>query len=106
MKYKLEGKRTTTFDDETIKEIFNEFENVKKQLTDDPLFKDEILSDEKIMNSALFNLGITDTINIPDDRTTEIINDYEFYKYAPHLINNAVWKEAVILISRLQPRMF
>ena len=106
MKYKLEGQKSTAFSDEIINEIFETYEAVKNELKDNPLTKEEPLSDEKIMNTALFRLGITDTVNIPDRRTYDILNDYEFHKYAPHLIDNAVWKESVILINRLQPRLF
>lgn len=58
------------------------------------------------MEQALFKLGIEDSINIVDDRTIQIIKDYQFYKYAPHLINNYAWKEAVIILNQLQPRLF
>lgn len=58
------------------------------------------------MNGVLHKMEITDTMNIPDNRTIELLKDYEFYKYSPHLINNAVWKEAYILMSKLEPRMF
>jgi hypothetical protein len=51
-------------------------------------------------------MGIEDSINIADDRTIQIIKDYQFYKYAPHKINNNAWKEAVTILNQLQPRLF
>ena len=100
----MNGKGTKQITDEEIDLIFSEFESDKKRLKEDPDFKEQNLSDEKIMNGVLNRLGIIDTINIPDMRTFQLIKEYEFYRYAPHLINNSVWKEAYIILSRLEPR--
>jgi len=57
------------------------------------------------LEQVLFNLGIENSIDILDDRTLEILRDYQFLKFAPHTINNYAWKEAVILLNQLQPKL-
>ncbi len=60
----------------------------------------------KILDSTLFELGITDTINLTDDRTMDILLKYEFLQNATHTIDNQVWMDSVIILNRLKPRMF
>ena len=60
----------------------------------------------KILDSTLFELGITDTINLTDDRTMDILLKYEFLQNATHTIDNQVWMDSVIILNRLRPRMF
>ena len=60
----------------------------------------------KILDSTLFELGITDTINLTDDRTMDILLKYEFLQNSTHSIDNQVWFDSVINLNRLRPRMF
>ncbi len=60
----------------------------------------------KILDSTLWDLGITDSINLTDDRTTDILLKYEFLQNSTHSINNQVWFDSVIILNRLKPRMF
>ncbi len=60
----------------------------------------------KILDSTLFELGITDTVNLTDDRTMDILLKYEFLQNSTHSIDNQVWMDSVIILNRLRPRMF
>jgi hypothetical protein len=59
-----------------------------------------------VLQTALDKLGIENSIEIIDERTIEIMQDYQFYKNAPHIINNSVWKKAYIILNQLEPRLF
>ena len=58
------------------------------------------------MQTVLDRLGIENSIEILDNRTIEIMQDYQFYKNAHHVVNNSVWKQAVIILNQLEPRLF
>jgi len=58
------------------------------------------------LQTVLGRLGIENSIEIADGRTIQILEDYQFYKNAPHTINNSVWKKAVIILNQLEPRIF
>lgn len=62
----------------------------------------------KCLNTALFTLGINEdeVACLADRRTLDILRKYEFYKNAPHLIDDYVWFEAVIILNKQQPRLF
>ncbi len=57
------------------------------------------------MSEVLLRNEIEDSVNLIDDRTIEILRDYQFYKFAPHKIDNPAWKEAVIILNRLTPSL-
>ena len=63
---------------------------------------------DKKLNSVLWRLGIEDkTTTILDNRTMDLIQLYEFYKNSPHLVSDsALWFEVVLLLNKLQPRLF
>ena len=63
----------------------------------------------KCLDTAFFELGITDTACIVDIRTMDLINTYFFYKNSPEKafsILSQVWFEAYNIMSKLEPRLF
>lgn len=46
-------------------------------------------------------------MQLSDKRTLQILKEYEFYKQAPHLgFDNQAWFEAVVILNKIQPRIF
>lgn len=42
-----------------------------------------------------------------DNRTMDILSNYEFYKHAPHVaFDNQIWFESVQILNKLEPRLF
>jgi len=52
------------------------------------------------------NLGIYDTISLFDRRTFQLWELYQTYKYAPHLIDNMIFQDAVLIFNQYEPRVF
>lgn len=62
--------------------------------------------EEKKLSDVCDNLGLYDTINIFDRRTIQLWELYQTYKYAPHLIDNMIFQDAVLIFNQYEPRMF
>ena len=64
------------------------------------------------ISDVLWFFGITDnkgdgnTMCLADDRTIDILKKYDFFQADPSKINNSVWFEAVILLSKMKPKLF
>src|SRR5574338_1415553 len=101
----LKGKRGEPLTDDEVLEISKRFEDKKESIKNDKLFSETSISDDKILDSVLREYDL-DSINLIDDRTLQIYKLYQFYKYNPHIIDNAVFYEAVFLLRQLEPRLF
>lgn len=99
------GERGEPLTDDEVLEISKKFEEKKESIKNDKLFGETTVSNDKILDSVCREYNI-DSINLLDDRTLEIYKLFQFYKNAPHLINNAAWFEAVIILNQLEPRLF
>jgi hypothetical protein len=63
----------------------------------------------KCLNTALFNLGITDSACIADVRTMDLINTYTFYKNSPEKAFDPltqIWFDAYNILTKTEPRLF
>ena len=54
------------------------------------------------INQVLEDCTIDDTINLIDERVIDIYEKYQFYKYAPHLIDNYIWLRSVMILNQIQ----
>ena len=63
---------------------------------------DDEFNKDKKLSQVCNELGLYDTINILDFRTSELMKMYEFYKHAPHLIDNELFMEAVIILNNFE----
>lgn len=69
--------------------------------------EDRKLVDRIELKHVLDNIGLDNTMQLSDKRTLQILKEYEFYKQAPHLgFDNQAWFESVVLLNKIQPRMF
>lgn len=57
---------------------------------------------KKKLKEICLELGFEDTVTLLDLRTKQILDLYQFYKSAPHQINNGVWFQAFNSISQLE----
>ena len=85
---------------ELIDSVAEEFESRQKS-------KKESESNETIrISDVCWYFGLEDTINLIDERTLDLLQKFQFYKYSPHLIDNPVWYQAYLILDKLEPRMF
>jgi hypothetical protein len=52
------------------------------------------------------NLGIYDTVNLFDNRTFQLCDLYQFYKYSPHSIDVNIFYDVVTILNQYEPRLF
>ena len=71
-------------------------------------FLDKPLSDAKEIKDVLFIYGLDEnSIQICDNRTMDIIKNYEFHKYNPaQAFDCDAWFESVYILNLVQPRLF
>lgn len=61
---------------------------------------------EQVLDSMLFFDEI-DTVQLSDERTSELISMYEFYKNNPSIASESdIWFESVNLLRKTEPRLF
>ena len=66
---------------------------------------------KKKISQVMEELGFNDTITLLDERSRQLFECYQFYKFAPHKCSNkSIWFEAYNIISQIEeankPRMF
>ena len=68
------------------------------------------LSKNAKITDALYKFDESfDPVQLLDDRTEEMLMNYEFYKYNPkdaYNIVSSVWMQAYCIINKYQPRVF
>ena len=71
-------------------------------------FLDKPFQNAKELKDVLFIYGLDENpIQICDNRTMDIIKNYEFHKYNPaQAFDNDVWFESVYMLNLIQPRLF
>ena len=45
--------------------------------------------------------GIKDTINLIDERTKQLIDYYDYYKYSPHSLQYGIFFETVLILNKI-----
>lgn len=69
--------------------------------------EDRKLVDRIELKHVLDNIGLDNTAQLSDKRTLQILKEYEFYKNAPYMGSDCLaWFESVVLLNKIQPRMF
>jgi len=79
-------------------EITNEAELLKVVYE---ALKDPFNQKKKIAE-VLSEIGFTDTLTLVDERIKQLLDMYQFYKYAPQSIKNGVWYQSYIIMSTLE----
>ena len=71
-------------------------------------FLDKPFSEAKDIKDVLFVYGLDEnSIQLCDNRTMDILKNYEFYKYNPgSAFNCEAWFESVYILNMIQPRLF
>ena len=97
----IEGTTTEKVKIDTEEKIIN---LIEKSLND-PFNK------KKKPKQILEELGFHDTITLLDERSRQLFDLYQFYKYSPHECSNSyIWFDAYNTISEieehLKPRLF
>ena len=64
------------------------------------------LNEQKKLEQICLEVGLHDTINLIDERTLQLMELYEGYKNAPHLIDKKIFLEIVMILNQYQPRLF
>ena len=57
------------------------------------------------LKQILEDCMIDDTVNLIDERAMDIYEHYQFYKYAPHLIDNYPWFRSVNILNQIFMRV-
>ena len=102
---------TVTIDshDQFIEWFFEQYSRQKEKFeqTTDGTGKKETYT----LETAFARYGFDDPLNYVctaqffDHRTRQILDLYEFYKYQPHIFSRSkLWREAVVIMRRLEPR--
>jgi ribosomal protein S17E len=73
-------------------------ELVTSELTDE-------FSEGKKLEQICLELGLHDTVNLIDERTSQLMELYEGYKNASHLIDKKIFLETVVILNQYQPRI-
>ena len=64
------------------------------------------INEGKKLKQICYELGLDDTANLLDERTIQLMQLYEFYKSAPHLIEKTIFMDTVVILNQYQPRLF
>ena len=57
------------------------------------------------LKQVLEDCMIDDTVNLIDERIANIYEHYQFYKYAPHMIDNYPWFRSVNILNQIFMRV-
>ena len=91
-------KITVNSSDELVELVYSEYQDRLKRAV-------KSKASPKLADVFWF-FGIEETIAIADKRTLDILKKYEYLKQAPQTINSAFWMECVVILNRMQPKMF
>ena len=67
-------------------------------------FMEDPYNEGKKLKQICIETGI-EGMNLLDNRTMQLLELYSFYKYAPHLVDKAIFMDAQIILSQYEPRL-